>query len=50
MTILKNMMPLTCKHWALSYPDQHAFGSIQWDKKYEFCVFGRPNPFFLEDD
>lgn len=39
--------PLHVEHWALSYPDQHALEVIQWDKKYEFCVFGRPNPFFL---
>ena len=39
--------PLHVEHWALSYPDQYALEAIQWDKKYEFCVFGRPNPFFL---
>ncbi len=40
--------PLNVEHWPLSYPDYYRMkkeDDIQ--KKYEFCIFGRPNPFFI---
>ena len=39
--------PLIIEHWALSYPDQYAMKDELIEKEYEFCVFGRPNPFFM---
>ena len=38
--------PLNIEHWALSYPDRYKVNNDH-EKKYEFCVFGRPNPFFI---
>lgn len=43
----KNNCPLNVEHWALSFPDQYAVTEVQETKEYEFCLFGRPNPFFL---
>jgi hypothetical protein len=44
----KNNCPLPIEHWPLSYPDIYRMdtNSIE-DKKYEFCILGRPNPFFV---
>jgi len=40
--------PLPIEHWPLSYPDSRRYDpNIIPDKEYEFCVFGRPNPFFI---
>ena len=43
-----NDCPLPIKHWPLSYPDIYKLdvNKIK-DKKYDFCIFGRPNPFFI---
>lgn len=46
---LKNhQCPLPIEHWPLSYPDIYKLdiNKLQ-DKKYDFCIFGRPNPFFI---
>lgn len=44
----KHDCPLPIKHWPLSYPDIYRMTpDCIKDKKYEFCVFGRPNPFFI---
>lgn len=46
---LKNhQCPLPIEHWPLSYPDIYKMdiNKIK-DKKYDFCIFGRPNPFFI---
>ena len=40
--------PIPVEHWALSFPDQYALSKESLaDKKYDFCFFGRPNPFFV---
>ncbi len=39
--------PLNVEHWGLSYPDIYKMNIDASMKEYEFCVFGRPNPFFL---
>lgn len=43
-----NNCPLPIEHWPLSYPDIYKvdMDSIQ-DKVYDFCIFGRSNPFFI---
>lgn len=43
-----NDCPLPIEHWPLSYPDIYKLdvNKIK-DKKYDFCIFGRPNPFFI---
>lgn len=39
---------LPIEHWPLSYPDQYRMTpDCVKDKEYEFCIFGRPNPFFI---
>lgn len=43
----ENDCPLQIEHWALSYPDQYALKEEVLEKEYEFCIFGRPNPFFI---
>ncbi len=43
-----NSCPLKIAHWPLSYPDIYAISEDSFfEKKYEFCLFGRPNPFFI---
>ena len=40
--------PIPLEHWPLSYPDTFLEGPVvARPKKYDFCIFGRPNPFFL---
>lgn len=40
--------PIPIEHWPLSYPDQYALtGDENYEKVYDFCLFGRPNPFFI---
>lgn len=40
--------PLPIEHWPLSYPDIYRMNpDCVKDKEYEFCIFGRPNPFFI---
>lgn len=44
----QNNCPLIVEHWPLSYPDQYAFTRKEnYKKEYDFCIFGRPNPFFI---
>lgn len=40
--------PFPIEHWALSFPDKYALSKDKLlHKKYDFCFFGRPNPFFV---
>ncbi len=40
--------PIPIEHWPLSFPDQHGFyRANNYLKEYDFCIFGRPNPFFI---
>lgn len=40
--------PIPVEHWGLSFPDQYALTPEKTTgKEYEFCIFGRPNPFFI---
>lgn len=40
--------PLPIEHWPLSYPDFYKMDIDKIkNKKYDFCIFGRPNPFFI---
>lgn len=40
--------PLPIEHWPLSYPDIYKMNINKVkDKKYDFCIIGRPNPFFV---
>jgi hypothetical protein len=42
-----NNCPFPIEHWPLSIPDQHQINEkLSYDKKYEFCFLGRPNPYF----
>lgn len=44
----ENKCPLPIEHWPLSYPDIYKMDiDAVKDKVYEFCIFGRPNPFFI---
>lgn len=44
----KNNCPLPIEHWPLSYPDIYKMNvEAMKDKVYDFCIFGRPNPFFI---
>ncbi len=44
----KNNCPLKIEHWPLSFPDQYKLDKTEnYIKEYEFCIFGRPNPFFI---
>lgn len=44
----KHQCQIPIEHWPLSYPDQYAFTQdVNYDKVYDFCLFGRPNPFFV---
>lgn len=43
-----NNCPLPIEHWPLSYPDIYKMDvETLKDKIYDFCILGRPNPFFL---
>lgn len=43
-----NHCPIPLEHWALSIPDPYLDTlRVPKEKKYDFCFFGRPNPFFL---
>lgn len=43
-----NNCPLIIEHWPLSYPDIYKMDIDKVkNKKYDFCIFGRPNPFFV---
>lgn len=43
-----NKCPLPIEHWPLSYPDIYKMNmGVMNDKKYDFCILGRPNPFFI---
>lgn len=44
----KSNCPLNIEHWPLSFPDQYALTDNTNVKQYEFCIFGRPNPFFIK--
>ncbi|MBQ2521752.1 MAG: hypothetical protein II537_03510 [Bacteroidales bacterium] len=46
--LLAHNCPFPVAHWALSMPDYY-LGRLDRpvEKKYDFCVFGRPNPFFM---
>lgn len=47
-TFLKeNKCPLPIEHWPLSYPDKYGLKNNFYKKKYDFCLLGRPNPFFI---
>lgn len=40
--------PLPIEHWPLSFPDKYRMTpDCVKGKEYEFCIFGRPNPFFI---
>jgi len=40
--------PIPVEHWGLSLPDKYAFNrNDNYYKEYEFCILGRPNPFFI---
>lgn len=40
--------PLPIEHWPLSYPDIYKMDVAEMKEKiYDFCIFGRPNPFFI---
>lgn len=44
----KNNCPLPIEHWPLSYPDIYKMDVEDMKEKiYDFCIFGRPNPFFI---
>ena len=44
----KHNCPIPIEHWPLSYPDIYAFSQKEnYRKTYDFCLFGRPNPFFV---
>lgn len=44
----KHNCPIPIEHWPLSYPDTSEFSQEKiYEKTYEFCLFGRPNPFFV---
>ena len=44
----KNNCLLNIEHWPLSFPDQYKLDRTEnYVKEYEFCIFGRPNPFFI---
>ncbi|MDO5524867.1 MAG: hypothetical protein Q4F85_02125 [Prevotella sp.] len=44
----KHNVPLPIEHWPLSYPDKYAISSYdKFEKRYDFCLLGRPNPFFI---
>lgn len=44
----ENHCPIPLEHWALSIPDSYLENLRRpKEKKYDFCFFGRPNPFFL---
>ena len=46
--LLAHNCPFPVEHWALSVPDSYLERLARpVEKKYDFCVFGRPNPFFL---
>lgn len=43
----RNDCPFPVEHWALSYPDRKlSVGNDRIEKIYDFCLFGRPDPFF----
>jgi hypothetical protein len=45
----QNKCPLNIAHWPLSFPDKYRIrpgGTFK--KKYDFCLIGRPDPFFLD--
>ena len=43
-----NNSPIPVEHWGLSFPDIYALERDEnYPKEYEFCIFGRPNPFFI---
>lgn len=42
-----NNCPLPIEHWPLSYPDKYGLSLTRYKKKYDFCLLGRPNPFFI---
>jgi len=43
----ENDCPLPIEHWPLSYPDKYGLKRNIIRKKYDFCLLGRPNPFFI---
>ena len=44
----ENHCPVPLEHWALSIPDAYLENLRRPKRKqYDFCFFGRPNPFFL---
>ncbi len=46
--LLSHGCPIPVEHWGLSVPDSYLDRlARQQEKKYDFCFFGRPNPFFL---
>lgn len=46
--LVKNNCPLPIEHWPLSYPDKYRMTpDCVKGKEYDFCIFGRPNPFFI---
>lgn len=44
---LKKNVKLPFEHWPLSYPDKYKPTDKTFDKKFSFCLFGRPNPMFI---
>lgn len=48
--LMANNCPLNIVHWPLSYPDKYIDSyenKHPTRKDFEFCIFGRSNPFFL---
>lgn len=46
--LLKNYRcPFPVEHWALSYPDNYNSVYFSAERKFEFSIIGRPNPFFI---
>lgn len=44
----KHSCPIPIEHWPLSFPDYYALNeNINYEKKYDFTIIGRPNPFFI---
>lgn len=39
--------PFPVEHWPLSFPDKYIPQTVAPQKKYDFAILGRPNPFFI---
>ena len=46
--LINHKCPIPVEHWPLSFPDKYALkDNVCFEKKYDFCILGRPNPYFL---